>query len=50
VRTAKVIHELASSSGLSLPIVEAIYKVLFEDAKPSKVITELMSRPLKKED
>ncbi len=50
VRTAKVIHELASSNGLSLPIVEAIYKVLFEDAKPSKVITELMSRPLKKED
>jgi glycerol-3-phosphate dehydrogenase (NAD(P)+) len=50
VRTTKVIHELAKSINLSLPIVEAIYKVLFEDAKPSEVIVDLMSRPLKKED
>lgn len=50
VRTTKVIHELAQTINLSLPIVKAIYKVLFEDAKPSEVIADLMNRPLKKED
>lgn len=50
VRTAKVIHELAQEAKISLPIVEAIFHVLFEDAKPSQAISSLMKRPLKEED
>lgn len=50
VRTARVIHELALQTNLSLPIVEAIYRVLFENAKPSDAISSLMKRPLKEED
>jgi glycerol-3-phosphate dehydrogenase (NAD(P)+) len=50
VRTARVIHELALQTNLSLPIVEAIYRVLFENVKPSDAISSLMKRPLKEED
>ena len=50
VRTARVIHELALKANLTLPIVEAIYSVLFQNARPSQVISSLMKRPLKEED
>ncbi|MFA7019968.1 MAG: NAD(P)H-dependent glycerol-3-phosphate dehydrogenase [Bacilli bacterium] len=50
VRTTEIIHDLAFKKCISLPIVEALYLVLFKDAKPSEVIAELMNRPLKKED
>jgi glycerol-3-phosphate dehydrogenase (NAD(P)+) len=49
VRTAKTIYEMASSQGLNLPIVEAVYNVLYEGAKPSEMVTLMMNRPLKEE-
>ena len=49
VRTTKVIHEIAMKRKISLPIIEAIYNVLYLDSKPSEVISRLMSRPLKEE-
>jgi glycerol-3-phosphate dehydrogenase (NAD(P)+) len=50
VRTAQVIHNLAKGVRLSFPIVESIYRVLYEKARPSEVISTLMRRPLKEEN
>jgi glycerol-3-phosphate dehydrogenase (NAD(P)+) len=49
VRATKVIHDIASKKRISLPIIEAIYRVLYLDNKPSEIISRLMSRPLKEE-
>lgn len=49
IRTTKVIHEMALKDHIEMPIITAIYRVLYENEKPSKLIKELMVRPLKKE-
>ena len=49
IRTTKVIHEIAIKNGLDLPIINAIYKVIYEDAKPDEIAKQLMIRPLKDE-
>lgn len=50
IRAAKTIYILAKANQIEVPIVEAIYRVLYEDAKPSELIAKLMVRPLKAED
>lgn len=50
IRTCKVVHEIAKEKNISMPITEAVYKVLFLEHKPSKVILELMNRSLKSEE
>lgn len=50
IRAAKTIYLLAKAKQIDIPIVEAIYRVLYEDAKPSEMIARLMVRPLKAED
>ena len=32
-----------------MPIIEAVYSVLFEDKKPNEIVYQLMTRELKKE-
>jgi len=49
IRAAKTIHELAAVHHLAVPIVEAVYAVLYEGAKPSKMVAGMMTRPLKEE-
>lgn len=49
IRTVKVIHELAKDINIELPIIEALYKILYQNAKPSLEVNELMNRPLKSE-
>lgn len=50
IRTCKVIYEdLESYPGLEMPITEAIYRVLYENQKPSQIVRELMIRDLKEE-
>ncbi len=51
VRTCKVIHEDVKNNnyGIEVPLVDAVYRVLYENAIPSDVIDELMSRVLKSE-
>ncbi|TXT16868.1 MAG: NAD(P)H-dependent glycerol-3-phosphate dehydrogenase [Erysipelotrichaceae bacterium] len=46
---AKVVYEEAIKNNISMPITEQVYKVLYEDAKPSDCIQILMSRELKAE-
>lgn len=49
VHAAKVIHELAQEKGVSMPITEQVYQVIYEEKEPLKAISELMQRDLKAE-
>ena len=49
IRTIKVIHDMAKEEGIELPIIEALYKVVYEGVKPSEIIPTLMTRPTKQE-
>lgn len=51
IRTCKVIHEdVKQYDDLDLPIVEAIYDILYKDIEPVVVIDRLMQRQLKIEE
>ncbi len=47
--TAKAMHELSAKYNVELPICEAVYKVLYENADPRNEISELFSRDIKSE-
>ena len=49
IRTTKVIYEISKQQNIDLPIISALYRVLFENAKPNEVINLLMKRSLKEE-
>ena len=47
--TAKAIHNLAKRKGVELPICEAVYTMLYEDAKIEDCLNILFTRSLKQE-
>lgn len=49
VRTTKVLYELKNKYHISMPIVDEIYQVLYENKKPSQSGRNLMLRELKAE-
>ena len=49
VYAAKTIHEQALKEGISVPIVDSVYAVLYEGKKPSEEVKALMERSLKAE-
>ena len=49
VAFAKIAHQLAKKHKLKLPIIEAVYAVLYEKKRPSELIKLLMNRPLRVE-
>ncbi|MFA5236024.1 MAG: NAD(P)H-dependent glycerol-3-phosphate dehydrogenase [Bacilli bacterium] len=49
IRAAKTIHELSLKHHVETPIVEAVYRVLYQGAKPSEMVAFMMLRPLKHE-
>ena len=49
VIACKTIYGLSKTMGVETPIVDAVYRVLYEKEKPSIVIYQLMGRSLKKE-
>ena len=49
IGAVKAVHEISKECNIDMPIINAIYYVLFEDYKPSEVVNELMNRPLKSE-
>ncbi len=49
VAFAKIAHQLAKKYRLKLPIIEAVYAVLYEKKRPSELIKSLMNRPLRVE-
>ncbi len=49
IKTVKVVHEIAKENNIEMPIVEAVYKVLFENERPREILQEMMKRSLKSE-
>ena len=50
VYTSKYVHQIAKQKNIDMPLTEAIYQVLFLDAKPSIITNGLMLRSLKSEN
>ncbi len=50
IKTVETVYFIAQEHHIYMPIVEAIYQVLYQQAKPKEVIISLMVRPLKKEE
>jgi glycerol-3-phosphate dehydrogenase (NAD(P)+) len=44
VYTAQSVQQRASHMGISMPISEAVYRILYEDKDPRDAVTELMTR------
>lgn len=49
VPTVKAVYQKAKKLNLSMPITEAVYKILYEDKKAKEMVEYLMSRELKEE-
>lgn len=49
IRTTKIIYDIAKEKNINMPIINAIYSVLYENRNPEEVVYELMTRELRKE-
>jgi glycerol-3-phosphate dehydrogenase (NAD(P)+) len=49
VRTAKSAHDLALRLNVELPICNEVYRVLYEGKSPLQAVSDVLTRPLKKE-
>lgn len=49
VPTVKAVYKKAKELNISMPIVEAIYKIIYEDADSKDMVESLMTRELKEE-
>jgi glycerol-3-phosphate dehydrogenase (NAD(P)+) len=49
VPTARSAYELAQKLDVELPIINEVYRVLYEDKFPSQAVHDVLTRPLKKE-
>jgi glycerol-3-phosphate dehydrogenase (NAD(P)+) len=49
VRTTKSAYELARREGVPMPIVDAMYRILYEDMSPRDAVVGLMTRPMRAE-
>lgn len=50
VRTTEVLYHLKNEMNIDMPIIDELYKVLYENKKPSNSAKDLMLRDLKSED
>jgi glycerol-3-phosphate dehydrogenase (NAD(P)+) len=49
VHTARSARQLAARVGVEMPIVDEVYRVLYEDVSPHTSLERLMNRPLTSE-
>jgi glycerol-3-phosphate dehydrogenase (NAD(P)+) len=49
VKTSRAVHQLAARLGVEVPLVTAIYKILYDGLHPKEAIKKLMARELKDE-
>jgi glycerol-3-phosphate dehydrogenase (NAD(P)+) len=49
VKAAKAVHEVAEKLGIEMPIVNQVYRILYEGATPRQAVEALMGRELKPE-
>ncbi len=47
--TVSAAHQLALQAKIPAPITEGVYRVLYEDFDPRRVVSDLLSRPIKQE-
>ena len=50
VKTARSARDLARKAGVEMPIVDEVYRILYEDGVPREAVRRLMARPLGSED
>jgi len=50
VRTARSARDLARKAGVEVPIIEEVYRILYDDGVPREAVRRLMSRPLGSEE
>jgi len=50
VYAAKAVYTVALREGVDMPISNQVYRILYEDASPTDVVDQLMSRALKPEN
>ncbi len=50
ISACRIVHEEAQRHGISMPITDQVYLVLFEGKKPADAIDDLMRRDLKSEE
>ena len=49
VNTARAAYELAKATGVAMPIVTEVYRVLYEGKTAREAVTDLMMRDKKEE-
>ncbi len=49
VKTAKAARELAKKYDVEMPVVEEVYRILYENKDPKQAVKDLMNRELKEE-
>ena len=49
VKAAKAVHEVAEKLGIEMPIVNVVYRILYEGLSPREAVSTLMKRQLKPE-
>ncbi|MDH3349250.1 MAG: glycerol-3-phosphate dehydrogenase, partial [Desulfobulbaceae bacterium] len=49
VKTTKSCFNLAHKHGVDMPILEQVYKILYEDKNPCQAVSDLFQRSLKEE-
>lgn len=50
VYATEIVHMLASEKKVEMPITEAVYRILYEEASPAEMVDEMMARPPKREE
>jgi glycerol-3-phosphate dehydrogenase (NAD(P)+) len=50
VRTTRAVRELARRAAVETPIVDEVYRILFEDGQVQEGLDRLLSRPLTSEE
>jgi glycerol-3-phosphate dehydrogenase (NAD(P)+) len=49
VKNARAVHQLSQRLGVEMPLVQAVYRILYEGLSPREAIKSLMNRELKDE-
>lgn len=49
VKTTRAVYDLSHKLGVEMPIVDAVFSILYQDKSPRLAVSELMGRPVKRE-
>lgn len=49
VYATKIVHEMANAKGVEMPITEAVWRLLYQEADPLALVDEIMTRAPKQE-